>query len=146
MLRVSGSTKHLCDGFSRRDLLQVGGCSLLGLGANDLIQKNAAQAATAAQGKGAKFGQAKACIILYLYGAPSQLETYDPKPDAPVEIRGEFGSIDTSTPGLRICEHLPKLAGVLDRATVIRSMTHPYNIHSAAYTLTGVPTSTCRWS
>jgi hypothetical protein len=114
--------------------LQVGGCSLLGLGASDLVRTSASANAT-----GGGFGQAKACIILYLYGAPSQLETYDPKPEAPVEIRGEFNSIETTTPGLRISEHLPRLATVLDRATVIRSMTHRFNIHSAAYTLSGVP-------
>lgn len=139
MLRILGSTKRACDGFSRRDLLQVGGCSLLGLGAADLLRNDAARAAVGGHGQGAGYGQAKACIILYLYGAPSQLETYDPKPDAPIEIRGEFGSIDTTTPGLRICEHLPRLASVLNRATVVRSMTHPFNIHSAAYALTGVP-------
>ena len=68
----------------------------------------------------------------------SQLETFDPKPDAPEEIRGTFGTIETALPGVRICEHLPQIARMLDRTTVIRSMSHPFNIHSAAYTLTGV--------
>lgn len=139
MLRVLGSHRRACDGVSRRDLLQVGGCSLLGLGASDLFRADATRGQLAAFDRGAGFGKAKACIILYLYGAPSQLETYDPKPDAPIEIRGEFGSIDTKIPGLRVCEHLPKVAGMVDRCTVIRSMSHPYNIHSAAYALTGVP-------
>jgi hypothetical protein len=117
-------------------MLRVGGLSLLGLGAGDLLRAEAASAATCSSGGS---GKAKACILLYLYGAPSQLETYDPKPDAPLEIRGQFGSIESALPGVRVCEHLPKLAHVLDRATVVRSMTHPYNIHSAAYALTGVP-------
>jgi hypothetical protein len=138
MLKVLGTTRRACDGIPRRDLLQVGGCSLLGLSAADLFRAEA-QAAPATHERAAGFGQAKACIILYLYGAPSQLETYDPKPDAPIEIRGTMGSIETKLPGLRLNENLPKLAGMVDRCTVIRSMTHPYNIHSAAYSLTGVP-------
>jgi len=139
MLRILGSTKRMCDGLSRRDLLQVGGCSLLGLSASDLVSTGGQRAAAATVGKAGGFGQAKACIILYLYGAPSQLELYDPKPDAPIEIRGEFNSIATSMPGLRISEHLPRLASVVDRATIVRSMTHRFNIHSAAYALSGVP-------
>jgi hypothetical protein len=120
-------------------MLRAGGLSLLGLGAGDLLRQEAASADASPSPPGGSFGQAKACILLYLYGAPSQLETYDPKPDAPAEIRGQFQPIDTAVPGLQICEHLPRLARVLDRATVVRSMTHPYNIHSAAYALTGVP-------
>lgn len=126
----------MCDGLSRRELLRVGGLSLLGLSTGELLEHGSLHAAEASAGG---FGQAKACILLYLYGAPSQLETYDPKLTAPVEIRGEFGAVDTAVPGLQICEHLPRLARVLDRATIVRSMTHPYNIHSAAYALTGVP-------
>src|SRR6185312_14691101 len=85
------------------------------------------------------FGRAKACILLYLYGAPSQLETFDPKPEAPLEVRGELGTIATAVPGLRVCEGLPRLARVLDRASVVRSMTHPYPIHGVANALTGIP-------
>src|SRR5262245_42140366 len=120
MLRILGSVRQLCDGMTRREMLRAGGLGLCGLSLADLVRVQEGQAATAGG------GQAKAVIILYLYGAPSQLETYDPKPDAPAEIRGEFGSIGTCIPGLRICEHLPGLAKVLDRATVIRSMTHPF--------------------
>lgn len=134
MLRILGSPRRLCDGLTRREMLRAGGLGLCGLGLDTLLRLGEARAEEGAGG-----GQAQACIILYLYGAPSQLETYDPKPDAPAEIRGEFGSIATPIAGLRVCEHLPRLARVLDRATVVRSMTHPYNIHSAAYTLTGVP-------
>ncbi len=139
MLRILGSTKQACDGVSRRDLLQLGGSSLLGLSAAGLPGERATRAATAAAQAGGGFGQAKACIILYLYGAPSQLELFDPKPDAPVEIRGDFGTRATAIPGVRISEHLPRIAGLLDRTSLVRSMTHPYNIHSAAYALTGVP-------
>src|SRR4029079_19305462 len=85
------------------------------------------------------FGRAKACILLYLYGAPSQIETFDPKPAAPVEVRGELGTIPTAVPGLDVCERLPRLARVMDRVTVIRSLTHPYPIHGVAFALTGIP-------
>src|SRR5439155_788857 len=73
-----------------------------------------------------------------LGGAAAQPQLSDPKPDAPAESRGDFRPIATAVPGLSICEHLPRLARVIDRCTVIRSMSHPYNIHSAAYTMTGV--------
>lgn len=138
MLRVLGSSSRLCDGLSRREWLRAGGLSLLGLTAADLLKADALAAESPRPASGG-FGQAKSCILLYLYGAPSQLETYDPKPSAPAEVRGQFAAIDTAVPGLQVCEHLPRLARVLDRATVVRSMTHPYNIHSAAYALTGVP-------
>src|SRR5438874_1019928 len=91
--------------------------------------------------RGDSFGQAKACILLYLYGAPSQLETFDLKPNAPEDVRGEFKPRSTSVPGLQICEHLPRTARIMHKTTLIRSLTHPYNIHSAAYALTGIPTT-----
>ena len=120
MLRILGSTKQACDGVSRRDLLQLGGSSLLGLSAAGLLGEGSTRTAMAKEQAGAGFGQAKACIILYLYGAPSQLELFDPKPDAPVEIRGDFGTRKTAIPGVRISEHLPRIAGLLDRTS--RSM------------------------
>src|SRR5262249_53801506 len=89
----------------------------------------------------AGFGTAKPCILLYLYGAPSQLETFDLKPDAPSDVRSQFRPIDTAVPGVRISEHLPRTARVMDRGTLIRSLTSPYNIHNVAYALSGVPTT-----
>src|SRR5262249_34750165 len=74
-----------------------------------------------------------------LYGAASQLEVCDMKPAAPVEIRGELKPIRSSLPGLDVCELLPHMAKVMDRVTVVRSMTHPYPIHGVAYALTGTP-------
>src|SRR5262249_54019155 len=88
----------------------------------------------------ASFGGARACILLYLYGSPSQLELADMKPDAPLEIRGELRPIPSRLPGCDVCELLPNLARVMDRMTVVRSMTHPYPIHGVAYATTGVPT------
>ena len=85
------------------------------------------------------FGQAKSCILLFMYGSPSQLETFDPKPDAPVEIRGELGCIPSCVPGLNVCERLPRLAQVMDKVSLIRSVSHPYPIHGVAFATTSNP-------
>ena len=92
-----------------------------------------------ARGASRSFGRAKSIILIHLYGSPSQLEWVDCKPDAPVEIRGEFGVIPSSLPGCDVCELFPNMAKVMDRTTVLRSLTHPYPIHGVAYALTGVP-------
>ena len=135
MLRVLGSAKKLCSGWTRREMLQVGGLGALGLGLSDFLRLRETQAASTER----SFGRAKSCILLYLYGAHSQLETFDMKPDAPVEIRGELKSIRSALPGCDVCELLPSLAKVMDKVTVVRSMTHPYPIHGVAYALTGTP-------
>jgi hypothetical protein len=139
MLRVLGSPKRLCDGWTRRDMLWAGGLGLFGLGLGDLFRLEEAQASSARPAAGRHFGQAKSCILLYLYGAPSQLELCDMKPEAPAEIRGELRPIRSSLAGCDVCELLPHLGRVLDRMTVVRSMTHPYPIHGVAYATTGVP-------
>jgi hypothetical protein len=74
----------------------------------------------------------RSCIVVFYYGGPSQLDTWDMKPNAPTEIRGEFGSIATSVAGLRVCEHLPRCARVMDKLAVIRSMHHSMRNHNAA--------------
>lgn len=140
MLRLLGTPKVLCDGLTRRDLLHVGGLGMFGLGLADWFRLREAQAAEASPP--ATFGKAKACILVYLFGAHPQHETFDPKPDAPVEIQGELKAISTSIPGVQIGEGLPKLARVMDRLTVVRSMVHPYPLHGVAYALTGMPTYT----
>jgi hypothetical protein len=137
MLRVLGGPKRLCDGLTRRDLLHVGSLSLLGLGVS--ASGRAGRAAPAASLVSGRFGQAKACILLFLYGSPSQLETFDPKPDAPAEIRGELKSIPSIVPGLDVCELLPHMATVMDKVTVLRTVSHPYPIHGVAYATTGIP-------
>lgn len=140
MIRVLGGPKRLCDGVTRRDLLQVGSLGLLGLGSTDLFAKTAL-AADPRPGlpiTAGGFGKAKSCILLYLYGAPSQLETFDPKPDAPSQIRGELGCIPSSIPGLNVCERLPRLARVMDKVTVIRSVSHPHPVHGVAFATTGI--------
>jgi len=135
MLRILSSEKRLCDGLSRRDLLQVGGISTLGLGLPTFLNLREA----AASAEGGSFGRAKQCIVLYLYGAMSQMETVDMKPDAPVEIRGTMRPIPSVLPGLDVCEHLPHMAQMMDRVTVVRSVTHPYPIHGVAFATTGIP-------
>jgi hypothetical protein len=138
VLRILGSAKRLCNGVTRREMLRAGGLSLCGLGLADFLRLRDAEAAAPAA-RATSFGRAKSCILLYLYGSPSQLETCDMKPDAPLEIRGEFKPIPSSVPGLPVCELLPNMARVMDRVTVVRSLTHPYPIHGVAYALTGVP-------
>src|SRR5207244_5307634 len=97
--------------------------------------------AASAQGTN-RYGKAKACILLFPYGSPSQHETFDPKPDAPAEIQGEMKSIATSVSGLRICDHLPNRAKIMDRLRVVRPLTHPYPEHGVAYAVSGIPTYT----
>ena len=135
MIRILGSNKHFCDGLTRRDLLHVGALAPLGLSLSSLTQ--AKPVAPTTNG----FGKARRCILLYLWGSPSQLETFDPKPDAPQEVRGEFHSIPTSLPGVRIGEILPRIAGLLHRVTVLRSLSHASPIHGTAFARTGVPTT-----
>src|ERR1700674_992841 len=134
MLRVLGSPKTLCDGLTRRDMLWAGGLGLLGVGLDGFFRLQDAQAsAPATRPAHASFGKAKSCILLYLYGSPSQLELCDMKPDAPLEVRGDLRPIRSSLPGLDVCELLPNVAQVMDRLTVVRSLTHPYPIHGVAY-------------
>ncbi len=139
MLRILGSARKLCGGMTRRDLLRIGGLGLAGMSLADLAAWQTASAGDAVV-RPKSFGRAKSIILIHLYGAPSQIEWVDPKPNAPLEIRGELGSIPSSLPGCDVCELLPTFAKVMDRTTVIRSMTHPYPLHGVAYALTGVPT------
>jgi hypothetical protein len=137
MLRILGSQKQLCDGLTRREMLCAGGLGLFGLGVPGFLRLGQSQASSPTDKTA---GRAKACILLHLYGAHSQLETFDPKPAASEEIRGELGSIRSSLTGCDVCELLPNTARIMDRVTVVRSVTHPYPIHGVAYALTGVPT------
>lgn len=137
MLRVLGSRQKLCDGITRRDLLHAGGLAPFGLGLSQMLQLSESHATGATASKA--FGKAKACILLFPYGSPPQHETFDPKPDAPAEIQGEMKCIPSVVPGLNICEYLPHMAQVMDRITVVRSVTHPYPLHCLAYATSGIP-------
>ncbi|MEP6667891.1 MAG: DUF1501 domain-containing protein [Chthoniobacter sp.] len=130
-------------GLRRREWLRIGGLGALGISLQGL-GAGRASAAQAAGDKGASFGRAKSCIVFFLSGGPPQHDTFDPKPDAPLEIRGTFRPIATNVPGLNFCETLPHTARVADRLAVIRSMTTDINAHSTsgAFMLTGyVPPS-----
>lgn len=104
----------------RRDLLQIGGMSLVSMGLGDLLRLES-QAATSAN---ARPGTAKSVVFIFQSGGPSQHETFDPKPEAPDTIRGDYGVTQTRLPGELFCEHLPKLAAWSDRFSIVRTMNH----------------------
>jgi uncharacterized protein (DUF1501 family) len=133
MLQLLDNGHKLCDGLTRREWLRVGGIGLGALSLPRLLELRA----SAAQGK----RTAKSVIVLFNSGGVSHHDTWDPKPDAPAEIRGPFGTIDTRTPGLRIGELMPKTAELTDKIAVIRSMVTGDNAHSTSgyQMLTGVP-------
>jgi hypothetical protein len=133
MLRLREPLLGTCDGWTRRDLLQAGGLSALGLTLPRVLAY--AELSTAGQ----TFGRARACLLIYLFGGPSHIDIWDLKPDAPDGFRGEFRPIATNVPGIRICEHLPRLARRADKYCLIRSMTHPHPRHGWGlyYMLTG---------
>jgi hypothetical protein len=139
MLRVLGSPKRFCDGITRRDMLWAGALAPFGLGLADYLRTQELQASPTRNAP-RSFGRAKSCILLFLYGSPSQLELADMKYDAPVEIRGELGGIRSSLPGCDVCELLPYTSRVMHNVTVVRSVTHPHPIHGVAYATTGTPT------
>lgn len=120
MLRLLDSPGRLCDSWSRRELLSVGGLSLLGLSLPDLLRCQAGANEGADRGPG--FGKADSVIFVYLQGAPSHIDLWDPKPGAPLEIRGEFSQIPTRVPGMYLGEVLPQLAQQADKFTLIRSL------------------------
>ena len=126
-----------CDGYARRDLLRIGGLTALGLGLGDLFRFR--REVGAAPAHGATAPKAKACVLIWLDGGPSHLETFDLKPDAPAEVRGPLESIATKLPGVRISECLPNTARMLDRLAIIRSMTSPLGEHNFGthYLMTG---------
>ncbi len=130
MLTVLGPSGRTCDGVSRRAILRAGGLSLFG----GLL-------ATGARDVAAEVRQTtprvKSVILIDLFGGPSHIDMYDPKPDAPAEIRGEFAAIPTSVPGLPICEHLPRMAEWMNRVTLIRTLSHGYNSHNPYGVMTG---------
>lgn len=132
MLTVRGRPQRVCNGITRRKLLQVGGAGLLGVNLPAVLAAESA----------APFRQARAksVMFVFLFGGPSQLETFDMKPDAPSTIRGPFRTIASRTPGLLMCEHLPRLAAASDRYCVVRTVNHSQNDHNACHIIqTGRP-------
>jgi len=114
----------------RRSALQAGSVGLLGLGLNHL---DALRSDAEPQRSEGRPPQAKSVVFIFLSGGLTQHDSFDPKPNAPVEIRGEFRPIATRTPGIEICEHLPMLAARSDKWALVRSLTTPYNGHSAGH-------------
>jgi hypothetical protein len=135
-----------CDGIKRRDVLQIGALSALGLTLPDWLRMHAAQASGLSSGSPAKTAAPRgpgemSCILLWMNGGPSHIDTFDPKPDAPQEIRGEFKAIPTKVKGIYLSEHLPRLAQEMDKFSILRSVTSPDSSHETAthYLLTGYP-------
>ncbi len=125
-----------CDGIRRRDFLHLGWLASFGLSVSDLLRWKARAAETA---PARRAGRAQACILIWLDGGPSHLDTFDPKPDAPSEIRSPFPTIPSVVPGIHLCEHLPLTARMMNRVALIRSLTHELGNHDTGtrYLLTG---------
>ena len=122
-------------GISRREYLQIGFSGLLGLGLPSILQGR-----SAAKNRRQTSASPKSVILIFLTGAPSHIDMFDLKPDAPKEVRGEFKPIASRTSGLLICEHLPRLAACSDKYAIVRSMTHglPSHEHATHMVLTGI--------
>ena len=138
MLSFNDRPARLCDGISRRQWLRVGGLGAFGVG---LPQLPSAAAEGSPEPGLPSFGKAKACIVLFLLGGPPQHETWDPKPDAPPEIRGDLDPIASAVPGLAVGELMPRVARLTDRIAVLRAVSTADNAHSSSgyWMLTGYP-------
>ena len=128
------NTAKRCDGVNRRDFLHIGGLAVLGLGLGDFFHLQRAFA-----DNNTITAKAKSCILIWLDGGPSHLETFDPKPDAPQEVRGPLQAISTNVTGIHISECLESTAGMMDKFAIIRSMTSPLGEHNLGtqYLMTG---------
>ena len=127
MLLLGRFRSRTCQGLTRRAVLQIGASSVLGLSLADLLRCRAEGGAAA--------GTAKSVLLFWLWGGPSQLDTWDPKPNAPLDYRGPFGAIPTKTPGVRVCELFPKIAKLSDRFAIVRSLHTGSSDHGVAGTI-----------
>jgi hypothetical protein len=136
MLSLRDRGPRLCDGISRREVLRAGGLAALRLSLPQLLAGRAAASPNARR-------PAKSCIVLFLMGGPPQHSTWDPKPDTPAEVRGEFGPIPTTVPGMQVCSLFPQVARHADKVCLLRAVSTGDNAHSSSgyYMLTGVPHS-----
>src|SRR5438874_167781 len=141
MLSIRGDGTRLCDRISRREILRVGGLSALGLSLPQLVGSRLACAAEQISASNIHKGSAKSCIVLFLMGGPPQHSTWDPKPDASDDVRGPFGPIATSVPGIQVCELLPRLAQRMDKLAILRAVSSGDSAHSSSgyYMMTGKP-------
>lgn len=137
MIRILGRGATLCDGITRRELLRARGISLFG-GMTLPRPLQAADRTALQEPAGARRnGPAKSVILFNLLGGPSHIDMFDMKPDAPLEIRGEFHPIQSSLTGLPICEHLVNTARWMHRASLIRTVSHRYDAHNPLALMTG---------
>jgi len=139
MLTIQHHGSRLCDGLTRREWLQAGGLGLVGLSLPALVQARSTENAVPSGDR--SFGKAKSCIILFLTGGPPQHETWDPKPDAPVEIRGDLKPILSAVPGMFVGELMPQVARLTDKCCILRAVFTNDNAHSSSgyWMLTGYP-------
>src|SRR5262245_57866285 len=127
MLVIPGRLgKDTCDGVTRRELLRVGGSALLGISLAEVLRVRAARATDTGAGERG-FGKAKSVILLYLQGGPSHLDLWDPKDNVPSNVKSVFKAIDTRLPGIKVTENLPRFAQLLNKVTLIRSMSYTPN-------------------
>jgi hypothetical protein len=133
MITLLGSPRRCCDGLTRRETLKAGALSLLGA-AFELPNLFAAEGSKAPD---ARPGKAKSVILLNLLGGAATQDMFDLKPDAPAGVRSEFKAIDTNVPGMRICEHLPRMANWMHRAAIIRTVNHKAGCHNCLPLYTG---------
>ena len=128
MLKIAGPKSRYCDGISRRNWMQIGSLGLGGLALPQILR---------GESESGGHGAAKGVIMVLLPGGPSHLDMYDLKPEAPAEIRGEFQPIPTRVPGIEICELMPRLAGIADKLTFLRSLVGFRNDHNTHWCTTG---------
>src|SRR5688572_8559304 len=126
---MSATRRTDCEGFHRRDVLTIGSAGILGLTLPGILASEARARAKDTTGKDAK---AKSVILVWLAGGPATIDMWDNKPNAPEGIRGEFKSIKTAAAGVEFSEHLPKMAAVADKVTVVRSLAHTIPSHAPA--------------
>ena len=138
MLRIFGQGSTLCDGVTRREALRVGGLSLFGMTLPGLLHgAEQTSIASRALGRETIIPRAKSVILVNLFGGPPHMDMFDLKPKAPSNVRGEFKPISTPIAGVQVCELLPEIAKLMDRATLIRTYSHKYNSHNPYNVLTG---------
>ena len=126
-----------CDGIARRNFIRVGGANGSRARHGQLFSVATCDGSQIIECE--KAPKAKSCIMIWLDGGASHLDTFDPKPEAPSEIRGPFDSVATKLTGVRISEHLPRTAKLMDKLALIRSVTSPFGVHNFAvqYLMTG---------
>ena len=132
MLSVLGRGIELCDGITRREVLRVGGLGLAGLSLADVLRLQAESPSGA--------GRGKSVIMIWLRGGPSHIDSFDMKPAAPPEVRGEFQSIASNVPGIDLCEYLPRHAEMMDKLAIVRGIkSNDLGDHTPHYIMTGFP-------